>query len=78
MNFLRFLWNTFARLVWFVSFIVLEILVFGLIIEGVNKAGMPWLSSFLTIVFVIWIIVEILLRIFVGGTKTLIRYIFRF
>lgn len=78
MNFLIFLWNNFVRFIWFISFIIFEILVFGLIIKGVNEAGLYWLSGILTIVFIIWIILEILLKIFVGGTKSLIRYIFRF
>jgi hypothetical protein len=78
MNFLIFLWNTFARLVSFFAFIVLEIVVFSIFVGAVAGAGMPGLAGILTVVFTIWIIVDIILRIFIGGSKNLIRYIFKF
>lgn len=78
MNFLIFLWNIFARLVSFVIFIALEIFVFSIIVKALKEAGMPFLASILTIVFVIWIIIDIIIRIFIGGGKNLIKYIFRF
>jgi hypothetical protein len=77
MGFLIFLWNTFARLVWFLSFIIFEIIVFSFIVGAVAEVS-PALASILTIVFTIWIIAEIAIRIFVGGGKSLIRWIFRF
>lgn len=78
MGFLIFLWNMFARLVWFLSFIIFEVIVFGFIVGLVADAGMPVFAALLTLVFTIWIIAEILIRIFVGGGKSLIRYLFRF
>ena len=77
MGFLIFLWNMFARLVWFLSFIIFEIIVFSIIV-GVVSESSPALASILTVVFIIWIIAEITIRIFVGGGKSLIRWIFRF
>ena len=77
MGFLIFLWNMFARLVWFLSFIIFEIIVFSIIV-GVVSESSPALASILTVVFIIWIIAEIAIRIFVGGGKSLIRWIFRF
>ena len=77
MGFLIFLWNTFARLVWFLTFLVFEIVVFSFIV-GVVAEVSPSLATILTMVFTIWIIAEIAIRIFVGGGKSLLRYIFRF
>lgn len=77
MGFLIFLWNTFARLIWFLTFLVFEIVVFSFIV-GIVADSSPSLAIILTIVFIIWIIAEIAIRIFVGGGKSLIRYIFRF
>jgi hypothetical protein len=77
MRFLIFLWNTFARLVWFLSFIIFEIIVFSFIVDIVADSS-PALAGILTIVFTIWIIAEIAIRIFVVGSKSLIRWIFRF
>lgn len=77
MGFLIFLWNMFARLVWFLSFIIFEIIVFSFIVGAVADAGMTGFAALLTFIFVIWIIAEILIRIFVGGGKSVIKYIFR-
>jgi len=77
MNFLIFLWNMFARMVWFISFIVFEIIVFSFIVGAVSSVS-PWLGGVLTFIFTLWILVEIAIRIFVGGGKSLIRWIFRF
>lgn len=77
MGFLIFLWNTFARLVWFLTFLVFEIVVFSFIV-GIVADSSPALAAILTMVFTIWIIAEIAIRIFVGGGKSLLRYIFRF
>lgn len=77
MGFLIFLWNAFARLVWFLTFIVFEIVVFSFIV-GVVAEVSPVLAGVLTVVFTLWIIAEILIRIFVGGGKSLWRWIFRF
>jgi hypothetical protein len=77
MGFLIFLWNTFARLVWFLTFLVFEIVVFSFIVGAVADSS-PALATILTMVFTVWIIAEIAIRIFVGGGKSLIRWIFRF
>jgi hypothetical protein len=77
MNFLIFLWNSFARLFWFLSFIVFEVIVFRWLICEIDKAGLPGLSLILSIIFVIWIVAEIILRIVVGGGTNLIKWILR-
>jgi hypothetical protein len=77
MNFLIFLWNSFARLFWFLSFIVFEVIVFRWLIGEIDKAGLPGLSLILSIIFVIWIVAEIILRIVVGGGTNLIKWILR-
>lgn len=76
MNFLFFLWNSFARIINFFFFIFAEILVFSLLVSAITAAGMPILAGFLTFIFIIWIIIDIILKVFVGGGKTLIGYIF--
>lgn len=77
MGFLIFLWNTFARLIWFITFLVIEIIVFNFIVKLVANSSLI-LASILTVVFTIWIITEISLKIIVGGSKSLLRYIFKF
>lgn len=78
MNFLIFLWNSFVKAIYFISFVILEIVVFQLIVTAVSDSGMPVLASLLTIVFIIWLIIELIIGVFVGGAKNLARYIFRF
>lgn len=78
MGFLIFLWNWFARMVWFVTFLTIEIGVFWIIYQVLQGAGLPIIANIMAIVFVLWLIVEILMRIFVGGFKNLIGYILKF
>jgi hypothetical protein len=78
MNFLIFLWNSFVRIFSFFAFIVFEIIVFYWIVSAISSGGMPILAGFLAIVFTIWILAEIIIRIFIGGGKNLIKWIFRF
>lgn len=78
MGFLIFLWNTFARIASLFIFILLEIVIFTIFVGAVSSAGMPGLASILTIVFTVWIIIDVIFRIFIGGGKSLIRYIFKF
>ena len=78
MNFLIFLWNIFARIVGFIVFISFEIFIFSIIIKVLNESGLPAIANILTFVFVIWIIIDIILKIFVGGAKSLIRTILRY
>jgi len=78
MGFIIFLWNWFARLVWFLTFLTIEIGVFWIVYQSIHGAGMPILANILALVFAIWMVVEILMRIFVGGFKNLISYILKF
>lgn len=78
MHFLIFLWNTFARFIGFLTFIIIEIVVFNYIITVLRDTGLNSLANILTVVFIIWIILEILIKIFIGGGKTLLQWIFKF
>lgn len=78
MNFLFFLWNTFARVVSFLFLILVEIVIFTMLVNALNEAGMSSIANLLKVIFIIWIIIDIILKIFVGGGKVLIRYIFKF
>lgn len=75
MGFLIFIWNCFARLVSFSLFIILELFVFGIVFAAVSKSS-PAIASLLMIIFVIWVIVEIIIRIFVGTSINIVKYIF--
>lgn len=69
MNFLVFLWNIFARIVRFFGYIFMEIVVFYL----VCCIFPPFI--YLTPIFIIWLIVDIIFTIAVGGTSNLIKWI---
>ena len=75
MGFLIFLWNMFVRLVTFFGFILIETAVFTVIYQALSTDH-PILAFFLGVIFFIWILVEIILRIFVGTGVSVIKYIF--
>jgi len=56
-------------------FIFLEIIAFSIIVGQVSKYSV-WLAGILTVVFIIWIVVEVLLELIVGTTINLFKHIF--
>jgi hypothetical protein len=78
MGFIIFIWNLFARIFSFFFFIMIEIFIFSLILKYMAESGMGGLAGFLTIVFTIWIIADIIIKIFVGGSKSIIRYLIKY
>ena len=68
----------FARIVGFFGIIIMEIFVFSLIIAGLENAGLHGVASVLTIVFIIWLIADIVLKIVVRGGKSLISRIWNY
>lgn len=78
MNFLFFLFNIIMKGLSFFAFIIFEIVIFYVLASELNSQGLEGLATFLSFVFVIWIIIDIILKIFVGGAKSIIRYIFKF
>ena len=78
MNFVTFLWNIFARIVGIFGSILIEICIFGLIYIAIKPSvGALWLDLF-TYIFIIWIIVDTILKIFIGGSASILRYLWSF
>lgn len=77
MGFIAFLWNAFVRIVSFFLIIAVEIIIFGMIVTALSAAGLAIIAAPLTVLFTIWIIIDIILKIFIGGGKTIFHYIFK-
>lgn len=77
MRFLIFLINIFTKLFNFICFIIVELMVFYLILYVLYNSGLDTIALITKIVFVLWIIAEILMMIFIDGFKGLIRYIIK-
>lgn len=75
MGFLTFIWNLFVRLVTFFGFLAIEITVFAFLYKIVSGAA-PVFAGILLVIFVIWIIVEIIIKLFVGTSINIIKYVF--
>jgi hypothetical protein len=78
MGFIIFIWNTFVRILSFFSLIIVEVFIFSLIYKEMIKLDMNILAGFLAIVFTIWIIADIIIKIFIGGSKSIIRYLIKY
>lgn len=74
MGFLVFIWNILMRVVGIFGMILMEAMVFGLIYMAVADRH-PFIANILAFVFVIFIIVEVILRIFVGGGVGLFKFL---
>lgn len=77
MNFLIFIWNTFVKFISFIIYIALEIFIFKLIVEAMYGAGLNTIGAIFTIIFTIWLLIDIILRLTVGTAKSLIHYILK-
>lgn len=75
MGFLIFLWNCFAKMVRFAGFLFFEIAIFSIIYQALLPDN-KFLAVILGLVFTAWIIAEIVLRIVVGGSISVIKYLF--
>jgi len=75
MGFLTFIWNFFVRLVTFFGFLAIEITIFAFLYKIVSEAA-PVFAGVLLVVFVIWIIVEVIIKLFVGTSINVIKYVF--
>lgn len=75
MQFMIFIWNSLMRILGLLGFILLEIIVFYVICESLKDSGYPVISSVLKIIFIIWIIFEIILKIIVGGSVNIFNYL---
>jgi heme A synthase len=68
----------FARIFSFFAFIIIEIFIFSMIYKYMIESGMTKLANILAIFFAIWIIIDIIIKIFVGSAKSIIRYLIKY
>ena len=69
MGFLSFLFNTIYKIFSILGFIIMELLVFGIIFYVVNDMGYTKTTYILSIVFIIWLVIDVIIRI-IGTTFT--------
>lgn len=75
MGFTIFLWNTFVRMFNLFWFIILEIFIFSLIYDAVAQSS-PGIAKLLMVIFTIWILAELVIRLVVGTGASLLKWIF--
>lgn len=69
MGFLSFLFNTIYKIFSILGFIIMELLVFSIIFYVVNDMGYTKTAYILSIVFIIWLVIDVIIRI-IGTTFT--------
>lgn len=69
MGFLSFLFNTIYKIFSILGFIIMELLVFSIIYYVVNDMGYTKTAYILSIVFIIWLVIDVIIRI-IGTTFT--------
>ncbi len=78
MGFVTFIWNTFVRLAGFFGFILIEMCIFGYIyLASIPSIGEGWANA-LAVVFIIWLLVDTILKIFIGGSASIVKYLWSF
>lgn len=75
MNFIFFLIRSFFRILSYFFYILFEITIAWLLISECYAQDMPGVAKFLTVIFVPWIIIDIILKLVHGGGKSVARYI---
>ena len=56
-------------------YILMEAVIFSLIYKEMVAQDMPILANILGVIFIIWLITDLILRIFIGTGKSIINYI---
>ena len=69
MGFLSFLFNIIYKIFSILGFIIMELLVFSIIYYVVNDMGYTKTAYILSIVFIIWLVIDVIIRI-IGTTFT--------
>lgn len=69
MGFLSFLFNTIYKIFSILGYIIMELLVFSIIFYVVNDMGYTKTAYILSIVFIIWLVIDVIIRI-IGTTFT--------
>jgi hypothetical protein len=78
MGFFGLLWNLTMMLIKFFGVILIEICIFGLVFIAISPTIGEFWTNALGIIFVIWIIVDSILKIVVGGSASILRYVWSF
>ena len=69
MGFLSFLFNTIYKIFSILGYIIIELLIFSIIYYVVNDMGYTKTAYILSIVFIIWLVIDVIIRI-IGTTFT--------
>lgn len=69
MGFLSFLFNTIYKIFSILGYIIMELLIFSIIFYVVNDMGYTKTAYILSIVFIIWLVIDVIIRI-IGTTFT--------
>ena len=69
MGFLSFLFNTIYKIFSILGYIIIELLIFSIIFYVVNDMGYTKTAYILSIVFIIWLVIDVIIRI-IGTTFT--------
>lgn len=69
MGFLSFLFNTIYKIFSILGLIIMELLFFSIIFYVVNDMGYTKTAYILSIVFIIWLVIDVIIRI-IGTTFT--------
>lgn len=56
-------------------FVFMEAVIFSLIYREMINQDMVILANILGVIFIIWLFIDIFLKVFVGSAKSIIRYI---
>jgi hypothetical protein len=75
MGFLITIWNLLMRIIGILGMILMETMIFGLVYFALIDIY-PIVANILAIAFVIYIIIEVILRVVVGGSVSLFKYLF--
>ena len=67
------IWNFFALVVWFIGWLFIEFILFYIFREVFFENSAPF-SIIIDWLFLIYIILEAILRLFFGITKTIFRF----
>ena len=71
---MTFLWNLFAKTVWFITTVIFE----GFLYYIFREVAKEFIGGFIylfDIAFIIWVIAEAVIRIVSGGSVTLFRWL---
>lgn len=75
MGFLITIWNLLMRAIGILGMILMETMIFGLVYFAIVDTY-PVVANFLAIAFIIYIILEVILRVVVGGSVGVFKYLF--